>query len=118
MLGEDVLDEAPHHGLRGVIGFRHRIEAAGAGLVVRRKHRAKEGQDRLAGHMRQLLDEFLEIDRRHALPQSLIHLRDAPCPAECPSMQTKQSRSRISRPGRPSLQRRDGDKFVSLSLES
>src|SRR5208283_1338653 len=86
MLGEELLDQAPHRVLRRVIGFRHRVEASAGRFVVRRQHRAKKGKDRLAGDVCELLDEFLELDRRHAPPRRLIVMSDKSPAGGTPAM--------------------------------
>ena len=70
--GKVPADERAHRGLGGVVGRGHRVEAAGAALVLDAERGAEKRQDGLAGDGRKLVHEGREIDRRHAARPSLI----------------------------------------------
>ena len=64
---EGAPDELPHRRLAGAVGLGHRIEGAAVRLVVGGKRGAEEGQDRLAGQRRELVDERRKVDRAHGV---------------------------------------------------
>src|SRR5262245_2088627 len=67
VLGKVTPDQRAHCCLGGSIRGGYRIEAAATGLVFDPEGGAKKRQDRIAGHISQLVDECREINRCHQL---------------------------------------------------
>src|SRR6202030_1364482 len=65
MLGKIGLDQPPHHGFGGAVGFGYRIEIVAGAFVVDGERGSKERQDGLAGGGREAADEGGKIDDRH-----------------------------------------------------
>ena len=72
VIGKAPADQGAHRGFGGVIGGGHRIEAAGAALVLDAERGAEERQDGFAGDRRQPFDEGRKINGRHARMRPLI----------------------------------------------
>ena len=68
VFGERLHDQGAHRRLRGAVGGRDRIEAAGQTLVLHAKRGAKERPDGFTGDGSQLVHEGHKIDRRHRAP--------------------------------------------------